>query len=71
MATQEKEVKNLTCDDLRALTVGETKTFYLPDARACYTGKSLAYQLQNQIGCKFSIKADFAEKSLTITKNVI
>ena len=61
----------LTCDDLRSIQTGQTKRFTLPDAKSCYNGKSLAYQLQNILGCKFSVQTDYADNTLTITRNAL
>ena len=51
------------------MAIGETKTFTLPNAQACDNGKSIAYQFQNLIGCKFSVSTDYVNNRLTITKN--
>lgn len=59
----------LTRDELRGIQVGQTKTYSLPDAKACDNGKSLAYQFQNILGCKFSVQTDYAANTLTIKKN--
>lgn len=70
MADSSKAMK-LTRDDLRAIPEGETKTFALPDAKACDSGKALAYQFQNLLGCKFSIRTDYSAKTLTITHKAL
>lgn len=49
--------------------MGETRTFDLPNAQACDNGKSVAYQLQNQLRCKFSVSTDYVNNRLTITKS--
>lgn len=67
MITREK----ITRDDLREISDGETKQFKLPTAKACYSGKATAYQLQYLIGCKFKVVADFENSVLTITRNNI
>jgi hypothetical protein len=69
-----KEAKNnkkLTRDDLRSIEMGRTKTFALPDAKACDNGKALTYQFQNLIGCKFSVQTDYTTCTLTITRNAL
>ncbi len=58
----------LTRDGLRSIGAGESKTFRLPDARACDNGKVLAYQMQNLLGCRFSVRTDYAANTLTITR---
>ena len=70
----DKEARNnkkLTRDDLRSIEVGKTKTFVLPDAKACDNGKALTYQFQNLIGCKFNVQTDYTAHTLTITRNAI
>ena len=47
MADKTGKAIKLTRDDLRSIDVGKTKTFYLPDAKACDNGKALTYQFQN------------------------
>lgn len=71
MADEKGKATKLTRDDLRSIDVGKTKTFYLPDAKACDNGKSLAYQFQNLLGCKFSVQTDYAANTLTITRNAL
>ncbi|MBR6370877.1 MAG: hypothetical protein IKS24_07350 [Bacteroidaceae bacterium] len=62
-------MEKITRDALRAMAYGETKSFDLPNAQACDNGKSVAYQLQNQLRCKFSVSTDYVNNRLTITKN--
>ena len=64
MTTQEK----ITRDDLRGIADGETRQFQLSTAKACYSGRATAYQLQNILGCKFRIISDYDKKTLTITR---
>jgi len=71
MAEETNKVVKLTRDDLRSIDVGRTKVFALPDAKACDNGKALAYQFQNILGCKFSVKTDYASNQLTITRNAL
>ena len=40
MADETGKAIKLTRDDLRSIDVGKTKTFYLPDAKACDNGKA-------------------------------
>ena len=61
-------MEKLTSKDLENIGMGLTETFNLPNAKACDNGKALAYQYQNQLGCKFSIQSDYANSRLTITK---
>ena len=61
--------ERITRDALRAMGMGETRTFDLPNAQACDNGKSVVYQLQNQLRCKFSVSTDYVNNRLTITKS--
>lgn len=71
MADDTGKASKLTRDDLRSIEVGRTRTFYLPDAKACDNGKALAYQFQNLLGCKFSVRTDYVAYTLTITRNAL
>lgn len=64
-------MERVTRDALRAMAIGETRTFDLPNAQACDNGKSVAYQLQNQLHCKFSVSTDYVNNRLTITKSAL
>lgn len=63
--------KKVTREELRSMAMGETRTFDLPNAQQCDNGKSTAYQMQNILGCKFSVQTDYSTNRLTITKNSI
>lgn len=65
------KTEKVTREDLRSMRTGETRTFDLPDARACDNAKSVAYQTQNLLGCKFSVSTDYASSKLTITKKAL
>lgn len=71
MAEETNKVVKLTRDDLRSIDVGRTKVFTLPNAKACDNGKSLTYQFQNLLGCKFSVQTDYTANTLTITRNAL
>lgn len=61
-------MNKVTREELRRMKDGETRTFVLPDAAACNSAKSLAYQTQLLIKCKFRISTDYKNNRLTITK---
>lgn len=61
----------VTREDLRSMKMGETRIFDLPNAQACDNGKSVAYQMQNLLGCKFSVSTDYTNNKLTISKNAV
>lgn len=65
------KAEKVTREDLRLMQMGETKEFDLPNAQACDSGKAVAYQMQNLLGCKFSVTTDYPSNKLTITKNAI
>ncbi len=65
------KTEKVTREELRSMEMGESRTFELPNARACDNGKSVAYQMQNLLGCKFSATTDYPTNTLTITKNAI
>lgn len=64
-------MEKVTREDLRNMAMGETRTFDLPNAQQCDNGKSTAYQMQNLLGCKFSVETDYSTNSLKITKKAI
>lgn len=71
MTDKKERTEKLTRDDLRSINVGETKTFTLPNARACDNGKSLAYQFQNILECKFKVATNYQSNQLTITRTTL
>ena len=60
--------EKVTREDLRSISKGETRTFELPSASACDSGKSMSYQMQNIIGCKFTCETNYTENTLSITR---
>ncbi len=60
--------EKVTREDLRAIPVGASRTFGLPNAQACDNAKTVAYQLQRVLGCKFSAKTNYNINSVTFTK---
>ena len=64
-----KKKEKVTRELLRRMQIGETKTVYLSNAQACDTGKSIAYQMQNILNCRFTIETDYKNNILTITKS--
>ena len=64
-------MERITRKDLMEMQLGETKAFDLPSARACDNGKTIAYQLQNILRCKFSVSTDYAINRLTVTKSAL
>ena len=65
------KVEKVTREELRNMKFGESREFALPNAQACDNGKSVAYQMQHLLGCKFRSTPDYPTTTLTITKNAI
>ena len=61
-------MEKITRKVLSNMKLGETKVFHLMDARACESGRTMAYQMQNILHCKLSAKTDFKENILSLTK---
>jgi len=59
----------VTMEHLRSIPMGESMAIKLPNADACNNGKTLAYQNQYGMGCKFSASTDYKSNTLTLTKN--
>lgn len=53
---------------LRAMEVGEELTFELPTARACANGATCASLLGRVDGLQFSVKTDYDNRRLTVTR---
>lgn len=64
-------LEKVTRNDLRSIPMGATREFDLPNAKACDTAKTVAYQLQNQEGCRFSVETDYLNSRIKITKNAL
>lgn len=58
----------VTVSELESMAPGDTVTFVLNDAKEIFSGRSLAWQQQHSMGCRFSSNADFETMILTITK---
>ena len=61
----------VTMEHLRTIPVGESMSIKLPNADACGNGKTLAYQNQYKLNCKFSAETDYKTNTLTLTKNPV
>lgn len=63
----------LSCDALRRMETGETVVFRLPPqepqlSKAANSDKSLAYRLQRELRCRFTLSTDFDNARLTVTR---
>lgn len=68
MEQKEKVTTRLTRPALRAMQDGETRTFALPGVKECDNAKSLAYQYQHHLACRFTVRTDYDRCEVTITK---
>lgn len=60
--------QKVTVADLNAIPAGDERIFVLPDANAIRTAKSLAYQMQYSLKCRFVCESDFVKNQLTVRK---
>lgn len=60
--------EKLTREELRALKMGETKTFYLPDVAAIMSAAVNAAQTGAIDRCRFACSRDYVNMTLTVTK---
>lgn len=63
--------KVVTRDVLRGMSLGESRTFELPDALAIDAAGTTAYQLQHIEGCRYTCSKNYAERQITITKSAL
>lgn len=68
--------ERVTSEALRNMPVGSEKQFALPDrepylSRAANSGKAIAYRLQRELKCSFSVTTDFDNAVLNITKQAL
>lgn len=61
----------VTVNALKQMQPGKSVVFILDQVRDIYSAKTLAYQQQAMLGCKFSTSTDIDNKTITITKNEI
>ncbi len=61
--------EKITRDDIRAIGEGETKTFELGTMGACESGRVTAYTMQRHLGCKFHVRTNYANKTVTVTRH--
>lgn len=64
MTTEDK----ITVRELNNMRLGETRTYKIANAKVRNTAVSLAYQQARVLGCTFSVRTDYANKLLSITK---
>lgn len=62
-------MSKVTAQDLRKMEVGRPYVFKLDSARAINSAKAHAYNMQHELGCRFSAVSDYHDLTLTLTKN--
>jgi len=63
----EKQDK-VTREDLRAMEMGDCKTFHLNDAFALDSAAVTAVQVGRQENCRYRCSRNYADNTITITK---
>ena len=63
-----KNVK-LTTARLKALPPEKEVQIRLPTAAALNSAKSLTYQMQHVLNCKFTVRTDYAKGIISITRH--
>lgn len=62
------KVERITREDLRAIHIGEARTFELPDYSAVLSAKSSAYAFGRIEGCRFTFQVEPDAPVITITR---
>ena len=62
------KVEKITREDLRAIRMGESRVFELPDYAAVMSARTSAYVLGRIDGCRFVLSTDPEKNVLTITR---
>lgn len=60
--------EKVTRDELREMRVGQTRIFQLVEAKKVTSASVTAQQLKNEEGLEFTVKKDYAAKSVSITR---
>lgn len=61
-------IEKMTREQLRALPFGKARTFELPAARDIINATSLIYRSQHVLGCRFTVRCDYEQLRMTITR---
>jgi hypothetical protein len=62
------KVERITREDLRAIRMGESRVFELPDYAAVMSARTSAYVLGRIDGCRFVISTEPDRNAITITR---
>ena len=63
------EIEKLTMTRLKELPDEQEVQMHLPTVAALNSAKSMAYQMQHVLGCKFTMHTDYANCTLSITRH--
>jgi hypothetical protein len=62
------KLDKITREDLRAIRMGESRVFELPDYASVMSARTSAYVLGRIEGCRFILKTEPEKNVLTITR---
>ena len=62
------KLDKITREDLRAIGIGETRTFELPDYASVLSAKANAYATGRVEGCRYVCSCDSLSPVITITR---
>lgn len=63
------EIEKLTMTRLKELPNEQEVQMHLPTVASLNSAKSMAYQMQHVLGCKFTMRTDYAHCTLSITRH--
>lgn len=56
---------------LRDMEEGRTYVYRLPSAAACDSAKTMAYHMQHLLGCRFTARTNYGERTVTLVRHAI
>lgn len=62
------KIDKITREDLRAIRLGQARTYELPNYSAILSAKASAYSLGRVDGCRFSCSVESERNAITIIK---
>jgi hypothetical protein len=63
------EIDKLTMTRLKELPYGQEVQIHLPTVAALNSAKSMTYQMQHVLGCKFTVRTNYAGCNISITRH--
>ena len=63
------EIEKLTMARLKELPYEQEVQFHLPTVAALNSAKSMTYQMQHVLGCKFTVHTNYADRRISITRH--